>query len=113
MDRGCLSVMVAREKCDEKWARRIPGKEIASTCPVGLTVYCMTVHNESAFSYDRHKGLRQFHEQGNAKGVPSAMADKLRKLLFAWKRPTRWTNLASFRVGGCTLSRATLKDFGA
>ena len=31
----------------------------------------------------RHKGLRQLHENGNAKGVPSAMADKLRKLLFA------------------------------
>ena len=31
----------------------------------------------------RHKGLRQLHEDGNAKGVPSAMADKLRKLLFA------------------------------
>lgn len=30
----------------------------------------------------RHKGLRQLHEDGNAKGVPSAMADKLRKLLF-------------------------------
>ena len=29
----------------------------------------------------RHKGLRQLHEDGNAKGVPSAMADKLRKLL--------------------------------
>jgi plasmid maintenance system killer protein len=31
----------------------------------------------------RNKGLRQLHEDGNAKGVPSAMADKLRKLLFA------------------------------
>ena len=31
----------------------------------------------------RHKGLRQLHEDGNAKGVPSTMADKLRKLLFA------------------------------
>ncbi len=30
----------------------------------------------------RHKGLRQLHEDGSAKGVPSAMADKLRKLLF-------------------------------
>ena len=30
----------------------------------------------------RHKELRQLHEDGNAKGVPSAMADKLRKLLF-------------------------------
>jgi proteic killer suppression protein len=31
----------------------------------------------------RHKGLRQLPEDGNAKEVPSAMADKLRKLLFA------------------------------
>jgi proteic killer suppression protein len=31
----------------------------------------------------RHKGLRQLHEDGSAKGVPSGMADKLRKLLFA------------------------------
>jgi len=31
----------------------------------------------------RHKGLRQLHEDGNAKGLPSAMADKLSKLLFA------------------------------
>ena len=31
----------------------------------------------------RHKGLKQLHDDGNAKGVPSAMKDKLRKLLFA------------------------------
>ena len=31
----------------------------------------------------RRKGLRQLHEDGNAKGVPSEMADKQRKLLFA------------------------------
>ena len=31
----------------------------------------------------RDKGLRQLHEDGNARGVPSSMADKLRKLLFA------------------------------
>jgi len=31
----------------------------------------------------RHKGLRQLHQDDNAKGVPPAMADKLRKLLFA------------------------------
>ena len=30
----------------------------------------------------RHKGLRQLHQDGNTKGVPAAMADKLRKLLF-------------------------------
>jgi proteic killer suppression protein len=31
----------------------------------------------------RHKGLRQLYEDDIAKGVPPAMADKLRKLLFA------------------------------
>src|SRR5947209_18822299 len=31
----------------------------------------------------RHKGIRELHEDGNAKGVPPTMADKLRKLLFA------------------------------
>lgn len=31
----------------------------------------------------RDKGLRQLHEDGDARGVPSAMADKLRKLVFA------------------------------
>ena len=31
----------------------------------------------------RDKGLRQLHEDGNARGVPSAMADKLRKLMLA------------------------------
>ena len=31
----------------------------------------------------RHKGLKQIHAGDNTKGVPAAMADKLRKLLFA------------------------------
>ena len=31
----------------------------------------------------RHKGLRQLHEDDDAKGVPLVTADKLRKLLFA------------------------------
>jgi len=31
----------------------------------------------------RHKGVKQFHEDGNGKGVPPAMADTVRKLLFA------------------------------
>jgi len=31
----------------------------------------------------RHKGLRRLHKDGSANGVPAAMADKLRKLLFA------------------------------
>jgi toxin HigB-1 len=31
----------------------------------------------------RHKGLRQFYENGNVRSLPSAMTDKLDKLLFA------------------------------
>ncbi len=30
-----------------------------------------------------HKGLKQLYEDGNARGVPSEMVDKLRKLLLA------------------------------
>ena len=30
----------------------------------------------------RHKGLSQLHADRNVKGVPPAMSDKLRKLLF-------------------------------
>ena len=35
------------------------------------------------FGLFRHKGLRQLYEDDDPKGVPPAMADKLRKLLFA------------------------------
>jgi len=31
----------------------------------------------------RHKGLSQLHDDDDAKGVPAAMSDKLRKLLLA------------------------------
>lgn len=44
----------------------------------------------------RHKGLRQLYEEGNAKGVPSAMADKLRKLLFALETAERLEQLGRF-----------------
>lgn len=35
------------------------------------------------FGRFRHKGLRRLHADDDAKGVPPAMVDKLRKLLFA------------------------------
>ena len=35
------------------------------------------------FGRFRHKGLKALHDDDTAKGVPGAMADKLRKLLFA------------------------------
>ena len=44
----------------------------------------------------RHRGLRQLHEDGNAKGVPSAMADKLRKLLFALETAETLVQLGRF-----------------
>src|ERR1017187_6616974 len=44
----------------------------------------------------RHKGLRQLHEDGNAKGVPAAMADKLRKLLFALETAETLEQLSRF-----------------
>jgi proteic killer suppression protein len=44
----------------------------------------------------RHKGLRQLHEDGSAKGVPPAMADKLRKLLFAIETAETLDQLARF-----------------
>jgi toxin HigB-1 len=44
----------------------------------------------------RHKGLRQLHEDESAKGIPSAMADKLRKLLFALETAERLEQLGRF-----------------
>jgi proteic killer suppression protein len=44
----------------------------------------------------RHKGLRQLHGDGSAKGVPPAMADKLRKLLFAIDTAETIDQLARF-----------------
>ena len=35
------------------------------------------------FGRFRHKGLKALHDEDNAKGVPSNIVDKLRKLLFA------------------------------
>ena len=44
----------------------------------------------------RDKGLRQLHTDGNARGVPSAMADKLRKLLFALETAETLEQLGRF-----------------
>ena len=44
----------------------------------------------------RHKGLKQLHEEGNPKGVPPAMADKLRKLLFALETAEKVEQLDRF-----------------
>jgi proteic killer suppression protein len=44
----------------------------------------------------RHKGLRQFYEEGNARSLPSAMADKLGKLLFAIETAETMEQLGKF-----------------
>ena len=44
----------------------------------------------------RHKGLRQLHRDGSPKGVPPAMADKLRKLLFAIETAETLDQLSRF-----------------
>jgi proteic killer suppression protein len=44
----------------------------------------------------RHKGLRQLCQDGSAKAVPSAMADKLRKLLFALETAETLEQLRQF-----------------
>jgi proteic killer suppression protein len=66
-----------------------------------LDVYGFTVHNQSCgnemlLASFRHKGLRQLHAQGNAKGVPPEMADKLRKLLFALETAEKLDQVSKF-----------------
>jgi len=43
-----------------------------------------------------HKGLRQLHEDDSVKGVPPAMANKLRKLLFALETAQALDQLGRF-----------------
>ena len=44
----------------------------------------------------RHKGLKQLHEDSNAKGIRLGMADKLRKLLFALETAETLAQLGRF-----------------
>src|SRR5580692_575142 len=44
----------------------------------------------------RHKGLKQLHEGGNAKGVSPATAEKMRKLLFAIETAETLNQLGRF-----------------
>jgi plasmid maintenance system killer protein len=50
----------------------------------------------------RHKGLRQLYEDDNAKGVPAAMADKLRKLLLALETADTLDQAGRFPDGSYT-----------
>jgi plasmid maintenance system killer protein len=47
-----------------------------------MTVHTGIIKGDMQLVRVRDKGLRQLHKDGNARGVPSAIADKLRKLLF-------------------------------
>ncbi|MDP8988559.1 MAG: type II toxin-antitoxin system RelE/ParE family toxin [Acidobacteriota bacterium] len=44
----------------------------------------------------RHKGLRQLYGDDSSKGLPAAMADKLRKLLFALETAQNLEQLERF-----------------
>jgi len=59
----------------------------------------------------RHKGLRQLHEEGNAKGLPPAMVDKLRKLLFALETAETIDQLGRFPGWKLHTLKGDLKGF--
>jgi len=50
----------------------------------------------------QHKALRQIHAGDIAKGVPAAMAGKLRKLLFALETASGLDQVSRFPFGSCT-----------
>ncbi len=55
-----------------------------------------------------HKGLRRLYEDDNAKGVPSAAADKLRKMLFVLENlrsPEQLQTLGAWKAHQLTGSR--------
>jgi proteic killer suppression protein len=59
----------------------------------------------------RHKGLRQFYENGNTRSLPSAMADKLEKLLFAIETAETLEQLGKFRGWKLHPLKGDLKGF--
>lgn len=59
----------------------------------------------------RHKGLRQIHEDGSAKGVYPAMGDKLRKLLFAIETAETLNQLTRFPGWNLHPLKGDLKGF--
>ena len=59
----------------------------------------------------RHKGLRQLHADDNAKGVPPAMADKLRKLLFALETANDLDQMGRFPGWKLHPLKGDLKEF--
>ncbi len=59
----------------------------------------------------RHKGLRLLHDDGNIKGVPPAIADKLRKLLFALETANDLDQVGRFPGWKLHPLRGDLKEF--
>ena len=59
----------------------------------------------------RHKGLRQLHADDNAKGVPPAMADKLRKLLFTLETANDLDQVSRFPGWKLHPLKGDLKEF--
>ncbi len=60
----------------------------------------------------RHKGLRQLYEDNNLRGVPAALADKLRKLLFALETAESLDEVARFPGWKLHGLKGGLKGFG-
>jgi proteic killer suppression protein len=81
-------------------------------------MYGITVHTKHAWGKSmrffrfHHKGVRQFYEDDFDKGVPPAMADKLRKLLFAMETAES-LEMVAFTAGSFTRSKANSKGSGA
>ena len=59
----------------------------------------------------RHKGLKQLYEDGSAKKVPTAMADKLRKLLFALETAGSLEQMSRFQGWKLHPLKGDLKGF--
>lgn len=58
-----------------------------------------------------HKGLRQLHADDSAKGVPPAMADKLRKLLFTLETADDLDQVSRFPGWKLHPLKGDLKEF--
>ena len=59
----------------------------------------------------RHKGLRQLYENGNSRGVPAALVDKLGKLLLAMETASDLEQLNRFPGWKLHPLKCNLKGF--
>jgi toxin HigB-1 len=62
----------------------------------GITVHTGPQRDGVQLAGFRHKGLKQLYDEGKARGVPPAMADKLRKLLLALETAETLEQMARF-----------------